>query len=919
VSVGNRTSIDVGLAPDIKSLSEVVVIGYGTRERKDLTGAIGSIKAEEIRALPIASPDQALQGRIPGVQITAVSGDPGARQVVRIRGVGTTGNNEPLYVIDGIPVAETRDGNLQRGQNPLSLINPNDIESIDVLKDASAAAIYGLRASNGVILITTKRGKAGKVVANFSARKGFQQMPRFIDNLSTPEYTGLIGEIYGNANETAKLPVDFPGDLLSRTETVDWQRALYNENAPIDDYHLSVGGGSENATFNVSGGFFRQESILQQRGLKRYSLGVNSDFKAGKIFRFGESLRIGYTDQNNAGTGSFGDASRTPPIQRIYNPANATGFEFANFNTGGAGRTQNWLARNSLIESNEYSLRTLGGVYAEIEPIRGLRIRGNVQADFNLNRNIGFRLNDTDYFGSVTQTNQFGDGYLQTFNLLREVLVYFDRSFGNHNVSLLGGATTQRFDLWGMGAGANNLPFAAEEQRFFANAPEADQGRAENFRNYWTLQGYIGRASYNFNNKYYVDATVRRDGSSRFAPENRWGIFPSFSGAWRVSSESFMETVPVLTDLKIRAGWGQLGNQDTQEFAYLSTVNLRQQYFFNGVRVSGAALNRIPNRELGWETSTTTNLGFDAAALDNRLTLTADFFIKNTDDILIDVPIPRAAGLENTTINAVSVQNKGIELALGYAGSVGKDFKYTASGNITFQKNAVTSLGDKGEPFTLDENRTELNRPVGYFYGYQTDGVFQDEGEVDAYEQAISDNVSNEAAPGDIRFKDVNGPKPEDSPRGVYFSGVPDGNVDFNDRTYLGKAIPDYFYGFDLGASYKGIDLSIFFQGVGGVQLINQVRRTGESMAGGSNQWASVRDRWTGPGTSDDMPRAILNDPNSNNRFSNRWVEDAGFLRLKNLQIGYNVPQNLLGKTGGVVSNFRIYVSATNLLTFTKY
>ncbi|HEX8530816.1 MAG TPA: TonB-dependent receptor [Cytophagales bacterium] len=949
VAAGNRTVVDVTLNPDIKSLSEVVVIGYGERERKDLTGAITSVNAQEITSTPIASVDQALQGRVSGVQITTTSGDPGARQTIRIRGVGTLGNNDPLIVIDGIPVAENQIGNLQDTPNPLALINPADIESVDVLKDASAAAIYGVRASNGVIIITTKKGKLGKARVGFDMYRGVQQIRKFYDVLGTAGYAALVRETYVNGGRGGyrrncpdptgqaceEYVLDdvydpaFAGNLLGVDQ--DWQRAIYNKNALIENYNLSVSGANENADYSVSGGFFQQEGLKKYDGLRRFTFNTNTNMKVGNWLRIGQTLKAAITNDNTSGgqfvIGSFGEASQAAPLQSIFNPDLPGGWEIVN-NDGRFGpritaprinTKQNWLARAASRDSEVNSARVLGNVYGEVEPLKGLKVRGNLGLDYLTSRSTDFALSDLQYGGGQVQRNNYGERNLERYNLITELTGTYARSFGEHNFSLLAGVLNQKFRLYGITASATDLPSndPALRQVQFDQNPDT-QPLAENFADQWALQGYIGRLSWNFRNKYYLDATVRRDGSSRFAPENRWGTFPSVAAAWRLSQEPFMQNLPWVSDLKLRAGWGQLGNQETASFAFISFVSVKGDYILGEKQASTgtAFISNFANRDIGWETSTQTNIGFDAGLFNNKLGVTFDYFIKQTDDILTTVRLPLVTGLGDAPLNAASVRNAGVEVEVSYQNQAG-DFRYNLSGNFTAVRNRVTDLGFS-DPITIGNFRTEVGQPIGYLYGYQTNGIFQTQSDLDAYRAGTEDSQSSpDAAPGDIRFVDNNGPAPDDAPRGTYFSGQPDGVVDANDRTYLGKVIPDFYYGFTLGGGWKGFDVSLFFQGVQGVDLYNAVRATGESMNGGANGWTSTGRRWTGPGTSNAMPRAVVGDPNNNNRFSDRWVENGSFLRFKNLQVGYAIPVSILQKAR--MSNLRVYLSAQNLAVFSKY
>ena len=929
------------------TLNEVVVIGYGSRDKGDLTGAISSINSEEIAKSDFITPELAMQGRMAGVFVGTPSGDPNARPEVRIRGIGTIGVNEPLYVIDGIPVTEFGSGSVystsQAAANDLrgtlnifNLINPNDIESISVLKDASAAAIYGVRASNGVVLITTKRGKVGKPVINFKASVGVGNVPETFEVLGTSEYTALHQEMYqNNPVELPNLPAVFNPDtsaFLGNSPTYDWQDAIVNDNARYEDYAMNITGGNQNSTYAFSAGYSYAEGSLRFNNTERYTLGINSDHKINDWLTVGETFRFAYidaVDQRNLGDlGLFGVA----PWQPFLDPNGPGGFapsRILDENFGvidaapyGPETNNNIFGIERFTDRDWTQLRNLGSVYAEIEPVRGLRFKGTVSGDWFYTRRNTW--NDVDFLnfrdGNASEGNTYGERHNRNFNITREFSINYNNSFGDHNIDLLANGMWQDYGAEIISASRINVFSDNPDLRGIPEG-DRDQTAAGTFREEYALQGYLGRLSYSFKNKYYLDATVRRDGTSRFSPEYRWGTFPSVSGAWRITEERFMENVGFINDLKVRGGWGQLGNQETRPYAFLSLLNLNPRFPLGqgpqGSNFEGAFLPNFPVEDLSWETTTTVNVGFDAVLFNNTTTLTVEWYDRETDGILQAVALPLVVG--NTidpVFNIARVRNRGFEFAAGFNQKYG-DLNFSVNANLTTVDNEVLELAN-GDPLGGNFNRIEEGRPLNYLWGYQSEGIFQTQEEVNAYTSTTTDQLSDDTrrAAGDMYFADLFG-NPTDE--GEFRSEGADGQVNTLDQTFLGNTIPGYFYGFNFGLDWKGIDVSVFFQGVGDVQKVNFDRWRGESMSSqGVNQWTTTRNRWTPSNPSTTMPRAMAADPTGNTRFSDRWVEDAGFMRLKNFQLGYTLPENLRRVLGNA-QNIRIYVSGTNTLLFTDW
>ncbi|MEK6781897.1 MAG: TonB-dependent receptor [Bacteroidota bacterium] len=902
VAVANQTTLNVALLQDTKALEEIVVVGYGTQRKVDLTGAVGGLRASEIdiASKPVTSADQLLAGRVAGIQISNRSGDPGAPIDVRIRGVGTAGVNSPLWVIDGVPIVQTSNITVNTGSstesNPLAGINPSDIESIDVLKDASAAAIYGARAANGVIIVTTKRGKEGTASVTYDGYLGTGQVWKTLDVLNVSQYIDMQNKIDPTRDFSA----------FTSKPDVDWQDVVF-KNSSVQNHNIGVSGGSATANYFVGAGYMNQEGLEPAQYFKRYSIKANSDIKVGKYLRFGESLMISSVDrgvQSEEATFTGFKAAQNQPFFQVYDATNPTGYNLeVPANTGAAGGSQNLLMRTDPLYTytNVVSRKVLGNVYGELEPIKGLKYRISGGFDYNVG--------DGNYYGGPVGYNGLSqpsflvqERPIELTTNINNTLTY-TKNIGKHNFTILAGEeeTNFRYDkvrIQGSDLFNPAIKFASTGVQVGA-ANEADQ---------WALRGYLGRVFYSFDDKYLFTFNVRQDNSSRFSEENRSQAFPSFSAGWRLSQESFFPKGGLFDDVKIRASWGQSGNQFTgTNFAYLSTLHPFIFYVVGDGQsiVRGPAPIVFANPDLKWETSTQTDFGADISMLQGKIDLTFDYYKRVTDDILLGYPAPYTSGFFlPIDANLGQMLNSGIELAISYNNRVGA-FKYSVGGNITTVHNEVLDLG--GIPEIISgvgggsTHRTVVGQPIGSFYGYKTDGIFQNQAEVDA---AVPDNNSNGRAPGDIRFVDVN----------------KDGQIDSKDRTDLGSSIPKFYYGINLSASYMNFDLSVLLQGVSGQNVYNQGRSAMEDLRSSSNFLTSTLGYWDGEGTSNSMPRLTVDDDNNNNRYSDRWIENASFMRIRNIQLGYNIPSaKLKDITKGAITKFRIYLAAQNLMTFTKY
>lgn len=898
VPIDGRTSIDLTMSEDAQALSEVVVVGYGTQRKADLTGAVGSLGAAQIETKPITSPDQALAGTLAGVNITNRSGDPGAPISVNIRGVGTPGVNDPLWVIDGVPIVQTTNITVNTSSttdsNPLAGLNANDIESIDVLKDAASTAIYGARAANGVIIVTTKRGKAGDARVTYDGYASMAMTRDRIDVLNVEQYIDIQNQLGIDVSEFSGQPF------------VDWQDLIFKTGF-VQSHNLTVSGGSEKANYFISGGYMDQEGIERAQGFERYSFKANSDIKVGKRLKFGESLLISQTDrqvQSEPGIyAGFNSALNAPYYQPFGD--GAFGYNPITPETVGDGSANNYLFNTDerFTKTTIQNRKVLGNFYGELEIMDGLRARTSLGLDYNVG--VGEYLTTDAVLDNSTGSSLLVSSRPIELTLTTSATLQYDKTFGgDHNIGALIGfeQTKFRFDKVRLqGRDLFNINFAASGTTV-AGANEADL---------WTLQGLLGRLTYNYKGKYLATFNVRRDATSRFSEDNRDQVFPSVSLGWRITDESFFERPDdsFINDIKIRAGWGQSGNQFTGlNFAFLSAIDNNIRYVIGDGQetIVAPAPTTFANEDLKWETSNQFDIGVDASFLDNRLSITADYYNKTTEDVLLGLPLPYVSGFFlPADANIGEIKNSGIEFSFTYNNAIG-DFKYNLGGNITTVKNEVTDLGDIPQIITgiggASTHRTIEGESLGHFYGYKTDGLYQNAAEVAA---ALPD-AGGTPSPGDIRFVDVNG----------------DGQINAEDRTIIGSPFPKFFYGFNLGAEYKGLDFSVNFRGVGEKQVYNSARVALEGMTGQNNFSTQVLDRWNGEGStnSSSHPRLAQNDPNGNNRFSDRWVEDAGYLRIQNISLGYTLPQERLQSwTGDFVSNMRVYIGAQNLATFTKY
>lgn len=884
-------SLMIKLKDSAEMIDQVVVIGYGTQKKSDLTGAVSTVSAKDFSGQAYSNVNQALQGKVPGVEFTSTSGEPGAKVQVRIRGMGTFGNSGPLYVIDGVPFSG----------GDINAINPNDIATVSVLKDASAAAIYGSRAANGVILITTKKGTIGKPKLTYSGYYGIQSVQRLIPMLETPQLAELVNEADQNGGFAAQPAFNDPENLKTNT---DWQHAAFPTSA-IQDHSLSVSGGSENARYSISGGLLDNQGSMVYSFLRRYSLRVNTQFNIGKRLVIGESLNMSRSHGLNLGYGNNLDLAYllgASPTMKIYKPENLGGYAGPNQAETGINNRDNIVGRRDNNRNYTTNYNLLGSVFAEYTILPGLKYKLNLGLNHGLYTGqtyVGiFQMdNRSNLRQRLSMSRNIGTEYLTENTLTYEKVIRND-----YSLNLLAGYTEQSGDYSSMSGSKQDFP-SNDIQVFDAGTGPSVLGgnRAD-----WALRSFLGRANITFFKKYLLTATIRRDGSSRFGKENKYGNFPSFALGWNVDRENFMKNIDFISALKVRGSWGQLGNQEIGNYESLTTISTTPQYIFGATQgiSSAAAVLTLGNPALKWETTTQTNVGIDVSFLNNCLNVSADYWVKNTEGILLRTPISAVTGISRDNgpfRNAASVKNSGFEFLVSYRNST-PEFSYELAANLSTVRNKVTSLGGVPSIVTYVENvyqygtftRTMPGLPMSSFFGYIADGIFQNQAEIDKH--ALQPGV----APGDIRFKDING----------------DGVVDANDRTTIGDPFPDFNYGFTASAFYKSFDMSLQFQGVAGKQLYNAQRAYLEAMNSADGQMATTLNRWKGEGTSNTMPRAIRG-ARLNTVPSTRFVDNASYGRLQNVQVGYTIPEKVVNRLR--VERVRVYVAAQNLVTFTSY
>lgn len=888
--INNQKSIRFLLKEDTKTLDEVVVIGYGVQKKADLTGSVANINTEKLNTQSNANIGQALQGKIAGVDIVSQGGAPGSGTRIMVRGIGTLNNASPLYIVDGMYM------------NSIDHINPNDIASIDVLKDASSAAIYGSRAANGVIIVTTKEGSntEGKPIIDLSVNLGISTASKFLDMLDAKGWA----EVITIARQAIGKPaLDMATDLANKPDN-DWQDIMFRP-ALMQNYNLSVKGGGKYSTYYTGLGYFNQDGIVKGTNYQRYNIQSKNDYKRG-IFSAGTNLIISFSHDKplhqELRGGMIGTILQSVPTLEKYDDTREGGYG------GTYGDVVNIPHPLAIIDDNimdryNENVKIFANLYAQIELFKGLKYKLNLTPDFSFERYKNY-LNKYDFGLATNSITQLTERQRRRRNILVENLLTFDRTFGEHKISALAGYTYQDSRFRHIQAYGEGLPQGLEEI-------DAATTNRSNEGNSWrsVLTSILGRVFYSYQNKYLFTATIRRDGSSKFGKNNRYGYFPSFSLGWNVAEEKFMENVHWLDQLKLRGGYGVLGNQEIDNYQYSSTITTGINYpDGNGGLLQGAFPKNFANPDIKWEETAMTNVGIDFMAFNNRLSLTADYYVKNTKDILLTVPIPISSGGANDPIrNAGKIRNNGFEFNLGWMDQPNPDISYGINLIGSFNKNKVIAMGSESGSIkggstnqNITTSETKAGYPIGGYWLISTAGYFNSQEEVDAYAKD-GKKIQPAAEPGDIKFVDANN----------------DGVINDDDRVFQGSPFPDFTFALNGNMRYKNFDLSIGLQGVLGNKIYNATRQTLEDVTKGSNFLASCLDYWTPENKNASHPRLTWDDPNRNTRAeSDRYLENGSYLRLRSVQLGYTFPQTWFK---GAIQHARVYINAENLFTITSY
>lgn len=938
VPVKQSTTVTVRLVSDQQSLQQVVVIGYGTAKRKDLTGAISSVTADQIDKVPVTTLDQALQGRAAGVQVVNNDAAPGGNVSVLVRGVGSlaSGGNAPLYVIDGYPTL-----------TGINNINPNDIASIDVLKDASATAIYGIRAANGVVIITTKKGAKGKMQVSLDLYEGIQSKPKLYKILNAFQFATLSNEVEAadSTHTYHGLPIWHTPDQL---HSVDWQNAMFRTGL-TQNYTIGIRGGSDKVQTGMSFGYYNQKGIVLGSFFKRFTLGLNLDYQPVKWLKSSTSVKYGFQDSNNPfGTGQLFNLVINPPTlddgNKLTNEIKDGKGNYGFYNPVSPNVSK--FAANPVytVETNRYKNNTnflLATSSLEATLIEGLRVKTNAGVNVTGLTSWFFQPEDSranqQYPGSIVGTANYHQNTRNVFEWVWENTIAYDRTFGDHTIHFVGGISAQKNTTTLMGASAtpvnNNMDIGQMQNVQFDVYGNGQQ--------IYTLASEFARLTYQFADKYIITGTIRRDGSSKFDTANKYGVFPSGSVAWKIKNESFLQNVNWLADLKLRGSYGRVGNEiPIGLFQYqalyagyypanynggtdpLGNPKDNFGYPFNKIYQNGVAQIQLANPNLKWETDEQTDIGLDAAFLNGALTFTADWFNRNSKDFLLTLQAPAQSGYRFVTRNVGSMNNKGFEFAINYSSNKGKDFHYGIGLTLATIKNTLTSI-TSGTDFVTnfggltltgqgwDEfSHSRVGGPVGEFFGYKAIGIFQSQAQIDALNAKAPGGIYWRAAtkPGDRYYADVNG----------------DGVVNADDRVPIGNPQPKLFGGLSFDATYKNWDFNLYFYGTAGNKILNYVESNLESFQKrGSEgvQNVSVKyfeNHWTPDRPSNRYARALANDDNTNNNIpSSVWVENGSYLKLRSVTIGYTLPASLLRSLS--MTKLRVYVSSQNLFTITKY
>ncbi|MET6999484.1 SusC/RagA family TonB-linked outer membrane protein [Chitinophaga defluvii] len=915
LAAGEKVSLLIRLKESATELNQLVVIGYGTQKKSNVSTSIATVGSEFIGKQSILRVEQALQGSAPGVLVLSPSGQPGEKPMIRIRGTGTNKNPDPLYIVDGFPV------------NDIEYLNPNDIERMDVLKDAASAAIYGARGANGVVLITTKSGKKGPARISYDGYYGIQNAWRKVPVLNGTEYAEMMNEGARNANQAE--PFTNPSQYGKGT---NWQDATFQKNAPITSHNVAVSGGNENSTYFTSFSYFGQQGIVggDRSQFERYTIRLNGDQKVKDFLRIGVSLS--YMNTSSRGINSNADyggvlnnSINLDPLTPVYEtdpdklnnpvlyPANAVrnGNQIYGISSIITDGPTNPLAAMALANSKNKNDKILGNAYGEVDIWKGLKFRSSLGIEVNNYSSSSFT--PGHYLNSATKTDisLVGKGFSRRYTWQVENVLSYNRTFDKHNVQALLGHTALKSSFENLGGSRPDLITSDPNMAYIDLATNETLNKVNGGADVRSLLSYFGRIAYDYDGKYLLSGTLRRDGSSRFGRNNPFATFPSVSAGWVVSREGFFESNTV-TFLKLRGSWGQNGNENIGDNSFPWAAGMvlgngytfiqptGEEYYLNGV-ASGA----VPNPNLKWETSEQTNFGVDVELWKGKLAFTADYYNKKTIGLLFNPPIMAIVGNPSPYVNGGSVSNKGVELGITYKNQVNNDLSFNVTVNGAYNKNNVIDINNAAKAVAGAGyigagavTRMQIGNPIGYLWGYKTDGIFQNQQEIDEYTKD-GKKIQPKAVPGDLKFVDLNG----------------DGKLDNNDKTIIGDPNPDVTAGINLNVTYKQFDFSMFAVGMFGHQLLNGLYRYDIKMANMPRQFL---DRWTEEGSDAKFPRFTFADNNGNhNNVSDVYIENASYVRIKNIQIGYTFPEALVKKAK--LNNLRVYVAADNPFTFTKY
>ena len=880
VAVGGQSELSIFMSDDTQTLNEVVVIGYGTMRKSDLTGAVGSLSQKDMEA-PVTNIGQALQGKVSGLQVVD-AGKPGDNVSIKIRGLGSINNCDPLVVIDGVPT--------DLGLNSLNMA---DVERLDVLKDASATAIYGSRGANGVVLITTKKGKEGKSTLSFAANFSIQNVTNVPDFLNASQYAALSNDMMNNAGYNANPLWADPSTVMGGTDWVDeLLRTGY-----VQNYTVSYSGGTDKSHYYVSGGLLNQTGTVRSVDYRRFTFQENADAQVMPWLKVSNNITVS-ADRKRQGSYDLGAAFRALPVYDVKDSNGEwTGPEG---NSNWYGSTRNPIGPTYTDKQRTDGYNFLGNLTAELSLTKWLKFRST----FGLDAKFWFADNFTPAYPwkpIATEEASRWKSDNKSFTYLWDNYFLFDYTFRQrHHLSLMAGTSAQWNDFDYMNAQKNIFAFE--------NVHEMDNGEKMyaigGNQTDWSLFSYMARVNYDYQNRYLLTATLRRDGSSRFGRNHRWGTFPSVSAAWRISEESFFPKNDILSDLKLRVGYGVTGSQaSVSNYAYLASYDTSVYPFgINGTEQSALVSSTLANPTIHWEEVAQANIGFDAVLLSRRLTLSLDAYIKTTRDMLVKASVPITSGFEDTSTtytNAGRVRNSGIELT-AHSVNLQGELGWESSLSYTYNRNKIKDL-NSDVPYYINQinnsyvTMLDAGLPINVFYGYVTDGIFQNQAEVNAHA------IQPGAEPGDIRFRDLDN----------------NGVINDDDRTVLGNPNPTHLFSLNNTLTYKGFELGIYLQGVAGNKIFNANNIDLTGMAAAYNQTTDVLKRWTGEGTSNSMPRAVFGDPNQNNRISDRFVENGSYLRLKTISLGYNFPKAWLKPL--TIENARLTLSCENVATITSY